>query len=135
VAKIAGLAIPGGTLVVVEFASDRLDEATAAWALEHLAPASEDGWLARRRNEWKAQDGDDGSGFADYLCRWAASENFRSATATIDALRSQFREMRFERWPYFYPELEGVTREQEIAEIEEGRIQTTGFSFVGSAQP
>jgi SAM-dependent methyltransferase len=135
VAKIAELVIPGGTFVVVEFASDRLDEATAAWALEHLAPASEDGWLARRRNEWKAQDGgDDGSGFADYLRRWAASENFHSATAMIDALRSHFHKMRFERWPYLYPELEGVTREQEIAEIEEGRIQATGFSFVGSAQ-
>jgi SAM-dependent methyltransferase len=134
VAKIAGLVIPGGTFVVIEFASDRFDEATAAWALEHLAPASEDGWLARRRNEWKAQDGDDGSGFADYLRRWAASENFHSATAMIDALRSHFREMRFERWPYLYPELEGVAREQEIAEIEEGRIQATGFSFVGSAR-
>jgi ubiquinone/menaquinone biosynthesis C-methylase UbiE len=138
VAKIAGLVIPGGTFVVVEFASDRLDEATAAWALEHLAPESEDGWLARRRNEWNAQDGgddgDDGSRFADYLRRWAASENFHSATAMIDALRSHFHEIRFERWPYLYPELGGVTREREIAEIEEGRIQATGFSFVGSTR-
>ena len=138
VAKIAGLVIPGGTFVVVEFAWDRLDEATAAWALEHLAPESEDGWLARRRNEWNAQDGgddgDDGSRFADYLRRWAASENFHSATAMIDALRSHFHEIRFERWPYLYPELEDVTREQEIAEIEEGRIQATGFSFVGSTR-
>lgn len=135
VAKIAGLIIRGGTFVVVEFASDRLDEATVAWALEHLGPASEEGWLARRRNEWKAQDGgDDASGFADYLRRWAASENFHSATAMIDVLRSHFREMRFERWPYLYPALEGVTREQEIAEIEKGRIQATGFSFVGSTR-
>jgi SAM-dependent methyltransferase len=134
-AKIAGLLMPGGSFVVVEFAWDRLDESTAAWALEHLAPASEDRWLARRCNEWKAQNGgDDGSGFADHLRRWAASENFHTATAMIDALRSHFREMRFERWPYLYPELEGVTREQEIAEIDEGRIQAMGFSFVGSAR-
>jgi hypothetical protein len=52
----------------------------------------------------------------------------------IDALRSHFHEIRFERWPYLYPELGGVTREREIAEIEEGRIQATGFSFVGSAR-
>jgi SAM-dependent methyltransferase len=135
VAKIAGLVIPGGTFVVVEFAWDRLDEATVAWALEHLAPAREDGWLARRLNEWNAQDGGgDGPGFADYLRRWAASENFHSATAMVDALRSQFDEVRFERWPYLYPELEGVTREQEIAEIQKGRIQAMGFSFVGSAR-
>jgi SAM-dependent methyltransferase len=135
VAKITGLVILGGNFVVVEFAWDLLDEATAAWALEHLAPAREDGWLARRRNEWNAQNGGDpSSGFADYLRRWAASENFHSATTMIDALRRHFHEMRFERWPYLYPELEGVTREQEIAEIEEGRIQATSFSFVGSAR-
>jgi SAM-dependent methyltransferase len=135
VAKIASLVIPGGTFVVVEFAWDRLDQATVAWALGHLAPASEDGWLARRRSEWEAQDGgQDGSGFADYLRRWAASENFHTATAMIDALRSHFHEVRFERWPYLYPELEGVTRAQEIAEIQKRRIQATGFSFVGSAR-
>jgi SAM-dependent methyltransferase len=135
VAKIAGLVILGGNFVVVEFAWDRLDEATAAWALDHLAPAREDGWLARRHNEWNAQNGGDhSSGFADYLRRWAASENFHSATAMIDALRRHFHEMRFERWPYLYPELEGVTREQEIAEIEEGRIQAMSFSFVGSTR-
>jgi SAM-dependent methyltransferase len=132
VARIAGLVVPGGTFVVVEFASDRLDEATAAWALEHLAPTSEDGWLARRRNEWTAQNGGyDGSGFADYLRRRATSEGFHRATAMIQALRIHCDEVRFQEWPYLYPELEGVTREQEIAEIEEGRIQATGFSFVG----
>lgn len=135
VAKIAGLVVPGGTFVVVEFASDRFDEATAAWALKHLIPGTEDGWLARRRNEWKAQDGGgDGSRFADYLRRWAASERFHSAAAMVEACRSHFDEIRLEAWPYLYPELEGVTREQEIAEIEAGRIQATGFSFVGSAR-
>jgi ubiquinone/menaquinone biosynthesis C-methylase UbiE len=135
VAKIAGLVVPGGTFVVVEFASDRLDEATAAWALKHLAPGTEDGWLARRRNEWNAQDsGDDGSGFADYLRKWATSQKFHTASAMVEACRSHFDEMRFQASPYLYPELEGVTREQEIAEIEAGRIQATGFSFVGSAR-
>jgi SAM-dependent methyltransferase len=134
VAKIAGLVVPAGTFIVVEFASDRFDGATAAWALEHLVPGTEDGWLARRRNEWNAQDGGaDASGFADYLCRWAASEKFHSAEAMVEVCRSHFDEMQFEARPYLYPELEGVTREQEIAEIEAGRIQATGFSFVGSA--
>lgn len=134
VAKIAGLVISGGTFVVVEFAWDRLDEATAGWALEHLASGHEDGWLARRRIEWEAQGDEDVSGFGDYLRRWAASKNFHSAPEMIDALRSRFCEMNFERWPYLYVELEGVTREQEMTEIEEGRIQATAFVFIGSSR-
>jgi SAM-dependent methyltransferase len=135
VSKIAGLVVPGGTFVVVEFASDRFDEATAAWALKHLVPGNEDGWLGHRRNEWKAQDGeDDDSGFAEYMRRWAASNKFHSAAAMREVCRSHFSEVQSEAWPYLYPELEGITREREIAEIEAGRIQATGFSFVGSAQ-
>jgi SAM-dependent methyltransferase len=136
VAKIAGLIAPGGTFVVVEFASDRLDEATAGWALKHLVPGNEHGWLARRRSEWKAQDGGpDASGFAEYLRRWAASEKFHSAAEMLEVCRRHFDERQFEEWPYLYAELEGVTREQEIAEIEAGRIQAMGLTFVGSARP
>jgi SAM-dependent methyltransferase len=135
VAKIAGLVVPGGTFVLVEFAWDRFDEATAGWALKRLLPGNEDGWLARRRSEWNAQvGGDDDSGFVEYLRRWAASMKFHSAAAMLEVCRSHFDEVQFEAWPYLYPELEGITREQEIAEIEAGRIQSTGFSFVGSAR-
>jgi SAM-dependent methyltransferase len=113
---------------------DRFDDATAAWALKRLLPGSEDGWLARRRNEWNVQGGGDiNSGFAEYLRRWATSNGFHSSAVMLEACRRHFGELQFEAWPYLYPELEGVTREQEIAEIEAGRIQSTGFSFVGSA--
>src|SRR5919108_3081571 len=53
--KIANLLHAGGTLVVLEFAWDRLDEATAAWALERLPAASSSekpSWLQRRCWEW-----------------------------------------------------------------------------------
>ena len=49
--NIADLLSAGGTLVVVEFAWDRIDEATAKWALERLPAASSSGklsWLGRR---------------------------------------------------------------------------------------
>ena len=134
-AKIAGLVVSGGTFVVVEFAWNRLDEATAAWALKLLDPEAEHGWLAHRHNEWIAQGGqDDDSGFADYLRRWAATREFHSAAKMVELCRSHFDEMRLEASPYLYPELEDVTREQEIVEIEAGRIQAMGFSFVGSAR-
>ena len=55
--NIADLLSAGGTLVVVEFAWDRIDEATAKWALERLPAASSSGklsWLGRRCQEWGA---------------------------------------------------------------------------------
>ena len=135
VGKIAGLLVPGGNFVVVELASDHFDEATAAWALKHLDLGKEHGWLAHRRDEWKAQDGGDtASTFSEYVLRWAASNNFHSAATMLEICRSHFDEMEFEVWPYLYPELEGVTRKQEVAEIEAGRIRAMGFSFVGSAR-
>jgi len=135
VAKIADLVVPGGTFVLVELASEGFDEATAAWALQHLVPGNEDGWLGRRRNEWLAQDGGShDSGFAEYLHRWASSNQFHSGAAMLEVCRSHFDEVHFEAWPYLYPELEDVTRDQESALIEAGRIQATGFSFVGSAR-
>ena len=135
VAKIANLLVAGGTFVVVELASDHFDQATAAWALEHLDSEKEHGWLARRRDEWRGQDdGDDASGFSEYVLRWAASNNFHSGAAMLEVCRRHFDEMEFEVWPYLYPELEGVTRKQEVAEIKAGRIRAMGFSFVGSAR-
>ena len=110
-------------------------EATAAWALKHLDLGKEHGGLARRRDEWKAQDGEDKAArFSEYVLRWAASNNFHSAAAMLEVCRSHFDELEFEVWPYLFPELEGVTRKQELAEIEAGRIQAMGFSFVGSAR-
>ena len=135
VAKIAGLVVPGAIFVVVEMASDRFDEATAAWALKHLIPGNEHGWLVHRRDEWKEQDGGkDESGFAEYMRSWVASKKFHSAATMLEVCRSYFDEMHLEAWPYLYPELEGVTREQEIAEIEAGQIQAMGFTWVGSAR-
>jgi hypothetical protein len=65
--------------------------------------------------------------------RWIASKKFHSAATMLEICRSHFDEMQFEAWPYLYPELEDVTREQEIAEIEAGRIQAMGFTWVGAA--
>jgi ubiquinone/menaquinone biosynthesis C-methylase UbiE len=53
--KIAKVLRTGGSLVVVEFAWDRIDEATAEWALERLPAASlteKHSWLGRRCQEW-----------------------------------------------------------------------------------
>ena len=135
VAKIASLVAPGGTFVTVEMASDRFDEATATWALKHLGSGNEHGWLAHRHNEWITEaGGENGLGFAEFMREWVASKQFHSAATMLEICRSHFDEMQYEAWPYIYPELEGVTRAQELAEIEAGRIQAMGFTWVGAAR-
>ena len=42
---------PDGVLVVVEWAQERFDEATARWCFDRLAN-DEPGWLHRHRDDW-----------------------------------------------------------------------------------
>src|SRR5437763_9026827 len=46
---------PGGALVVVEWARERFDEATARWCFDRLGTTIDDaegGWLHRHRDRW-----------------------------------------------------------------------------------
>ena len=76
--KIANLLRAGGTLIVVEFAWDRFDEATVEWALERLPAASSSekpSWL--RRCCWEWARGDQGGTRAPeeaHFPRWAHEE-------------------------------------------------------------
>jgi SAM-dependent methyltransferase len=44
--------LPGGTVVVVEWARERFDEATARWCHSRLATDSDDNWLQHLLAEW-----------------------------------------------------------------------------------
>jgi SAM-dependent methyltransferase len=48
---------PGGTVVVIEWAREKFDEATAQWCFNRLpvpAADAEPNWLARQHDEWAA---------------------------------------------------------------------------------
>lgn len=48
--RVAAVLVPGGSVVVVEWAWERFDEPTARWCFARLGAASDPpGWLARRR--------------------------------------------------------------------------------------
>ena len=120
--KMANLLRDGGTLMVVEFAWDRIDEATARWALERLPGASSEGhsWLERCcRGERGATE-------------WA-ERGFHGSGRMRDELRRRFAERHFEWAPYLYPDLdEDVSEADEMAAIESGTINATGFRYVGT---
>ena len=139
--KIANLLRAGGTLVVVEFAWDRIDEATAQWALERLPAASPSGkpsWLAHCCCRGGARGSEGGShDHADYaeahLARWASEESLHDSGRVWAELERYFVERHFEWVPHLYPDLgEGVSEADERAAIEAGTINATGFRYVGT---
>jgi SAM-dependent methyltransferase len=135
--KIADVLRTGGSLVVVEFAWDRIDEATAEWALERLPVASlseKHSWLGRRCQEWARWGARETRAPAEsYFAEWASEEGFHSSRRIRDELGRRFVERFFEWVPYLYPDLrEDVSESDESAAIEAGTINATGFRYVGT---
>ena len=122
--KIVSLLRTGGALVVVEFAWDRIDEATAEWALERLPAASHSGktsWLKRCCRGRR------------YAAEWAVEQGFHSSRRIRDELGRRFVERHFAWVPYLYPDLDEDTSEaDEGAAIEAEAINATGFRYVGA---
>jgi SAM-dependent methyltransferase len=115
--KLQRLLMPGGRLIVVEHAWERLDEPTARWCLEqrrathaHSAPGS----LQACFEKWQA----DHAGLHGYA-------------ALRRELDERFTERHFAWTPYLYGELGQALEQEERRLIEAGAIKATGFIFVG----
>jgi SAM-dependent methyltransferase len=135
--NMADLLRARGTLVVVEFAWDRIDEATAEWALERLpvaSPKEKHSWLGRRCQEWvRGGRGETRVRAESYFAEWASEEGFHSSLLIRDELGRRFVERFFEWVPYLYSDLrEDVSEADESAAIEAGTINATGFRYVGT---
>ena len=145
--KIADLLRAGGTLVVVEFAWDRIDEATAEWALGRLPAATPSGkpsWLERCRRGWAREEGAGDRYHGDYyhvnhagthFAGWA-EQGFHDSGRMRAELEGRFVGRLFAWTPYLYPDLDDATSEaNERAAIDEGTINATGFRYVGTRAP
>jgi SAM-dependent methyltransferase len=140
--NIAALLRAGGTLVVVEFAWDRIDEATAEWALERLpavSPTEKPSWLGRCCREWARGGEGEGHAHGDHVeahfAGWAGEESLHDSRQVWAELERHFVERHFEWVPYLYPDLgEGVSESDESAAIEAGTINATGFRYVGTGR-
>lgn len=140
--KMAGVLRGGGTLVVVEFAWERLEGATAEWALERLPAASPSGhssWIERccrgraREDEGKSGTHGDRADHAEAHFTGWAEEGFHDSRTIRRELGRRFVERRFEWGPYLYPDLaDGVSEADEDAAIGAGTINATGFRYVGT---
>jgi SAM-dependent methyltransferase len=116
-----------GRLVVVEWAWEEFDEATAAWCFQRLGPDEEAGWLHRRRDEWAAS----GESWSAYMRAWAEGERLHSAGTLLRLLDERFQRAHLAQGPYFFPDLARATEEDERAAIEAGQIRATRVDYVG----
>jgi SAM-dependent methyltransferase len=131
--KIDGLLAPGGSLIVVEFAWDRFDDATAEWCLERVPVEFDNGnWLHRRCAELRerVQEGRPLHARESFR-RWADAEGFHASTEILPELRLRWAERLFSWNEYLYPDLDGVTEAEERAAIGSGAIQALSFRFMG----
>jgi SAM-dependent methyltransferase len=114
--KLQRLLVPGGRLIVVEHAFDRLDEPTARW------------YLGKRRVKHPHAP----SSLQACLAEW---EEDHAGLHESAAMRRELDRRFVERWfawtPSLYLELGEALEGEELSLIEAGSIQATGFQYVG----
>ena len=124
---VAALA-PGGVLIVVEWAYEKFDEATARWSFDRLCNSSEQGWLHSHRDAWLASE----QPWHTYLNDWARRERLHSGQAIVQALQARFHTRLLTQAPYFFPDLHPISETDEQAAADSGEIQATGIRYVAT---
>jgi SAM-dependent methyltransferase len=125
--KIANALVPAGLVIVVEWDWKRFDEATARWCFERLGPPEAEGWLQRRRDEWRAS----AQTWEDYLRTWTAREELHSAQGLLRELDRRFQRVMCDRGPCLFADLADTPEADELAAINAGRIQAIRIDYVG----
>jgi SAM-dependent methyltransferase len=134
--KMVDLLRAEATLVVVEFAWDRIDVKTAEWARARLpAPASgRHSWLER----WcrgSAHHGGDEVGHLHagaHASEWANEEGLHPSGRILEEIGHRFTRRSLAWWPYLYSDLDDTSETDELAVIEAGEINATSFCYVGA---
>jgi SAM-dependent methyltransferase len=128
--RVGAALAPDGAVVVVEWAWERFDEATARWCFARLAPpapAAEPGWLHRRWDEWAASRKS-----WDESCRaWTTQEGLHTGQAIVRELDARFDRRLCVLGPYFFADLADITEADEQAAIDAGQIRATGIRYAG----
>jgi SAM-dependent methyltransferase len=127
----AAALIPDGDLVVVEWARERFNEATAQWCFARLPSGGDRGWLNDRYEQWQAS----GQSWDAYLRSWANGEGLHSGEDILRALRARFKTREFGHGAYFFADLSEVSEADELAAIGTGQIRANRIQYHGTRRP
>jgi SAM-dependent methyltransferase len=126
--RLEALLVPGGALVVVEWAWERFDETTARWCFDRLvppAPGEEPGWLHRHQERWAAS----GQPWGSYCRAWASQEGLHPGEEIVRGLDARFSRQLHAEGPYYFADLAGTSEAEEQAAIDAGLIQAGGIRY------
>jgi SAM-dependent methyltransferase len=129
--RLKDLLVPGGALVVVEFAWERFDEPTAQWCFARLAPpapGAEPGWLHRHQERWSAS----GQSWDGYLREWATEEGLHPGGQILHGLDMRFAREQAADAPYLFADLADTSETEEQAAIDAGQIQAIGIRYTAT---
>jgi SAM-dependent methyltransferase len=129
--RLKELLVPGGVLVVVEWAWERFDEATARWCFDRLAPpapGAEPGWLHRHQERWAAS----GQPWGGYCRAWAEQEGLYPGGEIVRRLDARFSRQLYAEGPYFFADLAATSEAEEQAAIDAGLIQASGIRYAAT---
>jgi hypothetical protein len=122
------------TPVVIEWAWEHFDEATARWCFARLDPANtehEHDWLHHQRD----RSIESGLPWDTYIGRWAESERLHRGDAILRALDARFDQASVSEGPYFFCDLAHTTEADEQTAIDTGDIQATAIRYTGLRSP
>jgi SAM-dependent methyltransferase len=129
--RLRDLLVPGGGLVVLEWAWERFDEATARWCFARLAPPApgeEPGWLHGQREHWAAS----GLPWDDYLRARTTEMGLHPGAAIVRGLDARFDRLHSAEAPYFFADLAGTSEAEEEAAIHNGQIRAGGIRYTAT---
>jgi SAM-dependent methyltransferase len=120
--------VPGGVVVIVEWARERFDEATARWCFARLpGPDHDPGWLGRQHAQWR----ESGQSWDAYLRSWAHAEGLHAGRDILDQLDARFESRPVSYGPYFFADLADTSEADEQAAIDNGLIQANRIRYAG----
>lgn len=126
--RVRACLLPDGVLVVVEWAWERLDEATARWCFDRLAPpgpGAEPGWLGKHQERWTAS----GQAWEHYCRGWAEQEGLHRGGEIVRGLDARFTRRLSTEGPYYFSDLADTSEAEERAAIDAGQIQAAGIRY------
>jgi SAM-dependent methyltransferase len=126
--RLQALLLPDGVLVVVEWAWERFDDATARWCFARLTPGAEPGWLRKHQERWAAS----GQPWDAYLRAFATEEGLYPGEAIVRGLDSRFTRRFYAEGPRFFAALPATSEAEERAAIEAGQIRAGGIRYAAT---